>query len=467
MSAFDAGAYIERLRGERPAEVHGRVRGAAGLVVRAELPEAWIGELCEIASPRSRECVLAEVVGFRGEEALLMPLGDLSSIGSASMVRRLGRPLTVHAGEGLLGRVLDGLGRPADGRPLPADLPEAPVTRRPPDPLSRPPISEPFFTGVRAIDGLLTIGVGQRVGLFAGAGVGKSTLLGMIARNAEADVAVIGLVGERGREVREFLECDLGEEARRRAVTVVATSDQPSLVRLKAASVASAVAETFRDQGARVLLLMDSVTRFARALREVGLAAGEPPARAGFPPSVFAELPRLLERAGRSDRGSITAFYTVLVEGDDHNEPVADEVRSILDGHVVLSSERASRGAFPAVDVGQSVSRVMTRVATGDHVEAARRVRSIMATYERERDLLLVGAYEPGNDPRVDEAAAKIDDVEAFLRQAPYEVSDFATTRAQLDFLAAPYAPEEAGAGEDETPFDPFGDLGDDYERDE
>jgi FliI/YscN family ATPase len=439
MRPFDAGRYIGMLGGANSTEMHGYVQSAVGLIVRATIPEAWIGELCEIRTGASPAPVLAEVVGFKGDEALLMPLGEMRTIGTNSLVRRLGHSLTISVGRGLLGRVLDGLGRPADGRPLNGELHSIDVHRNPPEPLSRTPVRAVFPTGIRAIDSLLTVGEGQRVGLFAGAGVGKSTLLGMIARNAEADVVVVGFVGERGREVREFLDSDLTPAGRLRSVVVVATSDQPALVRLKAASVATAVAEHFRDDGARVLLLLDSITRVARARREVGLAAGESPARAGFPPSVFAELPQLLERTGNSAAGSITAFYTVLVEGDDHNEPVADETRSILDGHIVLSAERAGRGSFPAIDVGRSVSRVMPRIVDAEHAAAARRLRAILATYERERDLVLLGAYEAGSDPRVDEAIAKIDGVETFLAQTPEECTAFEEARDRLVSLAAPY----------------------------
>lgn len=439
MSEFDAARLLERLGGRPTAEVHGLVHSAVGLVIRATLPETWIGEMCEVRARRAVTPLLAEVIGFRGDEALLMPLGETRDLGTSSAVRRLGRSFSVSVGVSLVGRVLDGLGRPVDGRPLGDGVVEWPVYRRSPDPLSRVSISERFETGVRAIDGLLTMGVGQRVGIFAGAGVGKSTLLGMIARGSSADVVVIGLVGERGREVREFLENDLGTGGLARSVAVVATSDQPALVRMKAAYVATSIAEYFRSTGARVLLLVDSVTRFARARREVGLAAGEPPARAGFPPSVFAELPQLLERAGNDASGSITALYTVLVEGDDHNEPVADETRSILDGHVVLSAERAARGSFPAIEIGRSASRVMSRVVDAAHVEAARRVRSIVGTYERERDLLLLGAYEAGTDERVDEAVAKIRDVEALLEQRPDEWTPLAETRERLLALARPY----------------------------
>ncbi len=439
MSEFDAARLLERLAGRPTAEVHGLVHSAVGLVMRATLPETWIGELCEVRARRAAPPLLAEVIGFRGDEALLMPLGDTRDIGTSSAVRRLGRSFSVSVGASLVGRVLDGLGRPIDGRPLGDGLVDWAVYRPSPDPLRRIVISERFETGVCAIDGLLTVGVGQRVGIFAGAGVGKSTLLGMIARSSSADVVVIGLVGERGREVREFLETDLGQGGLARSVAVVATSDQPALVRMKAAYVATSIAEFFRSRGARVLLLVDSVTRFARARREVGLAAGEPPARAGFPPSVFAELPQLLERAGNADSGSITAIYTVLVEGDDHNEPVADETRSILDGHVVLSAERAGRGSFPAIDIGLSASRVMARIVDSEHAEAARRVRSIVGTYERERDLLLLGAYEAGTDDRVDEAAAKIREIEALLEQRPDEHTPWIETRERLLALARPY----------------------------
>jgi FliI/YscN family ATPase len=438
----DASKLIDRLGDARPVEMHGLVVSAVGLVLRATLPETWIGELCEVRNRRGSETLPAEVVGFRGDEALLMPLGEMRHVGTCSLVRRTGRSLSVAVGEGLLGRVVDGLGRPIDGRRVDEPLDHWPVDGAPPNPLSRPLVSRVFPTGVRVVDALLTVGEGQRVGIFAGAGVGKSTLLGMIARNSDADVVVVGLVGERGREVREFLERDLGPEGLARAVAVVATSDQPAMARLKAAYVATSIAEYFRSRGARTLLLVDSVTRFARARREVGLAAGEPPARGGFPPSVFAELPRLLERAGNDEAGSMTAIYTVLVEGDDPNEPIASEVRSILDGHVTLSGDRAGRGLFPAVDVARSVSRVMPSVVDAAHAEAARRIRTLLGAYERDRDLLLLGAYQPGSDPVVDEAAAKIGDLEALFAQRADEPAPFAETRARLVELAAPYTPE-------------------------
>lgn len=463
MSGFSARPYLDRLSGSQTVELNGRIRSAVGLVVRAALPETWIGELCEIRTQPGASPLLAEVVGFRGDEALLMPLGELRHVGTSSLVRRLDRSLTVRVGDGLVGRVLDGLGRPADGRPITGMLVDRPVHAAPPQPLSRAPISEPFATGVRAIDGILTMGEGQRVGVFAGAGVGKSTLLGMIARNASADIVVIGLIGERGREVREFLELDLGPRGMERSIAVVATSDQPALVRMHAAYVATAVAEHFRAEGMRVLLLMDSVTRFARALREVGLAAGEPPARAGYPPSVFAELPRLLERAGTDTRGSITAVYTVLVEGDDHNEPVADETRSILDGHIVLSAERARRGAFPAIEIARSASRVMSRVATSSHIDAARHVRALLAAYERERDLILLGAYETGTDALVDEAVAKVDSIEDFLAQRPDENVPLAASTAAVEAFAEPLElPSSEGDQEANDEWDD-----DDFERDD
>ncbi|HEX8150764.1 MAG TPA: type III secretion system ATPase SctN [Pyrinomonadaceae bacterium] len=429
---LELGEHIEALDWLSSVEVRGRVTELVGLLIRAAVPGARVGEVCLIRSPHSARELRAEVVGFRGSEVILMPLGDIHDVSMGAEVVSTGAPLTVRVGDALLGRVLDGLGEPADGRGPVEESQERAVTARPPDPLRRRRVLKPLSTGVRAIDGLLTVGEGQRVGIYAAAGVGKSTLLGMLARNTEADVNVIALVGERGREVRDFIEHDLGEEGLRRSVVVVATSNEPSLVRLKSAYVATTVAEHFRDQGKRVLLLMDSVTRYARALREVGLAAGEPPARAGFPPSVFSELPRLLERTGNSERGSITAFYTVLVEGDDLTEPIADETRSILDGHVVLTRALASAGHYPAIDVSQSVSRVMPAVARPPHVEAARRFREVLAAYEAQRDLILIGAYKKGTDPRTDLAIAKADAMNAFLRQATAEKAPPANTVTQL-----------------------------------
>ncbi|MCX6608358.1 MAG: type III secretion system ATPase SctN [Acidobacteria bacterium] len=415
-------------------ETKGRIKEVVGLVARARIPEAFVGELCEIRNPRSKTSVLAEVSGFADGDALLMPLGSLENIGPASEVIPLGRGLTVRVGPELLGRVLNGLGEPMDTRdkgPL-LCTEEYPVMAPAPDPLRRIRVTKPLSLGVRVIDSMLTCGEGQRVGLFAAAGVGKSTLIGMIARNTEADVNVIGLIGERGREVRDFIEHDLGPAGMARSVIVCATSDQPSLVRLKGAYVATAIAEYFRDQGLKVLLMMDSVTRFARAQREVGLACGEPPARAGYTPSVFAELPKLLERSGNSDKGSITAFYTVLVAGDDMNEPVADEVRSILDGHIILSRDLAARGHYPAISVLDSVSRVMRAVMDKAHCDAANKLRETLAAYEKSRDLILLGAYESGSDPVTDRAIAYMADIDAFLKQPTDEKSDFDETAAAL-----------------------------------
>jgi flagellar protein export ATPase FliI len=431
---IDFGAHLSRLDSVSPVEVKGRVKEVVGLVARATMPDTWIGELCEIRSPRSKAPVLAEVVGFESGDAMLMPLGDLANIGPASEVTSMGHGLTVGVGDQLLGRVLDGLGAPMDTATHGAlhCTENYPVNGHPPDPLRRQRVTKPLSIGVRAIDALLTCGEGQRVGLFAAAGVGKSTLLGMIARNTAADVNVIALIGERGREVRDFLEQDLGEAGMRRSVVVCATSDKPSLVRLKGAYVATAIAEYFRDRGRSVMLMMDSVTRFARAQREIGLACGEPPARAGYTPSVFAELPKLLERAGNSDKGSITAFYTVLVAGDDMNEPVADEVRSILDGHIVLSRDMAAREHYPAIHVLESVSRVMRTVGDAAHVRAANRMRETMATYEKSRDLILLGAYERGTDARVDFAIDHIEEIERFLKQGTHEASTFDQTVRRL-----------------------------------
>ena len=432
--AIDLEPYLARLDGVVPLGVRGRVVEVTGLVIKARVPGVRIGELCFIETPLRDEPVRAEVVGFRSELVYLMGLGDLTGLGPDSEVRPTGHIMTVRVGPGLLGRVLDGLGRPADGKgPLaPGETAEYPVYASPPDPLLRRRVTKALPVGVRAMDGLLTVGEGQRVGIFAAAGGGKSTLLGMIARNTVADINVIALIGERGREVLDFIEENLGAEGLARSVVVVATSDQPTLVRLKSAYVATAVAEYFRDRGKRVVLVLDSITRFARAQREAGLAVGEPPARAGFPPSVFAVLPRLLERAGNSDRGSITAFYTVLVEGDDMTEPVADEARSILDGHIVLSRDLAGRGHYPAIDVLRSASRVMPAVAADGHQQAAQKVRELIATYERHRDLILLGAYKRGTDARVDEALERWPAIEAWLRQGMRDRTGFEETLAGL-----------------------------------
>jgi type III secretion protein N (ATPase) len=413
--ALDLDALLGRLDALEPVAVEGRVRSLVGLGIRASAPGAKLGEVVTIHR-RERAPLLAEVVGFVEDDVTLMPLGAADGVGPDDPVRPTGGPLSVTVSDAVLGRVLDGLGAPIDGGP-PIEGVRVSVMRAPPNPMTRPRIERPLALGVRALDGLLTVGEGQRVGLFAGSGVGKSTLMGQIARQAEADVFVVCLIGERGREVREFLEDSLGDEGRARGVVVCATSDAPALVRLKSAHVATTIAEHFRDEGKRVLLLMDSVTRFARAGREVGLAAGEPPARRGYPPSVFAALPGLLERSGTNERGSITAFYTVLVEGGDMEEPIADEVRGILDGHVILDRELGARGRWPAIDVLRSLSRVMDAVTSDEHRELARKMRELLATYESKRDLIALGAYAKGSDARIDAAIARIDRIEAFLRQ--------------------------------------------------
>jgi ATP synthase in type III secretion protein N len=436
---MDLDSVRARLAGASSLAAEGRVRAVHGLSVSVTLPGARIGDVLEI---RRRTGVLqAEVVGFDGGDVVAMPLGGLAGLAPDDPVHSTGMPLRVAAGEALLGRVLDGLGNPLDG-PLPADakLTRVLVDGSPPPALSRTPVSVTMPTGVRAIDGLLTLGAGQRVGLFAGSGVGKSMLLGSIARGASADVVVVALVGERGREVQEFLDDTLSEEDRKRSVVVVATSDAPALERLRAAQVATAIAEHFRDEGNSVMLLVDSVTRFARAQREVGLASGEPPARRGYPPSVFAALPRLLERSGQSQqggRGSITAVYTVLVEGGDMDEPIADEVRGILDGHIVLSRQLAARGHYPAIDVSASLSRVMPKVTSDAQRAAARTLRAHLATYEDKRDFISLGAYEAGSDAKIDAAIALMPRVDAFLQQSPTETASFESTAAALEALAS------------------------------
>jgi type III secretion protein N (ATPase) len=404
----------------------GQVTDVVGLLVSARCAGVTHGEVVRIA--RRGEPLEAEVVGFRGDDALLMPLGDLAGLAPGAAVTATGAPLTFACGPALLGRVLDGLGRPLDGAAV--DGTPWPVDRPAPPPHTRAPIARALVTGVRAIDGFLTLGEGQRVGVFAAAGVGKSTLLTQLARTADADVIVLGLVGERGRELGDWVEA-LGP-ARARTVVVCATSDAPSLVRVRAASVATAAAEYFRDQGARVLLLVDSLTRVARAQREVGLSVGEPPARHGYPPSVFALLPRLVERTGTAARGSITALYAVLVAGNDLDEPIADEVRGIVDGHVVLERRLAARGQFPPIDVTASVSRLFERLAPAEQREAAARARRWLATYEDHRDLLQVGAYKSGADRALDEAVARQPALERFLRQRADEPSGVDQTRAQL-----------------------------------
>jgi flagellum-specific ATP synthase len=396
---------------------HGRVIDLIGLIVEATGLEAEVGEVCTIDTGRGRGPVPAEVVGFRAGRTLLMPLGEATGIGPGAGVSASGRALSIDVSDDLLGRTLDGLGRPLDGFGPTAPGRPRPVEAAPPDPFTRPRIHERVSLGVRALDALVPCGRGQRLGIFAGSGVGKSSLLGMIARSTSADVNVICLVGERGREVREFIERDLGPEGMARSVVIVATSDQPALVRIKAAFTATTIAEHFRDQGADVMLMMDSVTRFAMAQREVGLAIGEPPATRGYTPSVFALLPKLLERSGTSPRGSITGLYTVLVDGDDMNEPIADAVRSILDGHVVLSRHLAHAGHYPAVDVLASVSRLVGEVVTPEVRSAGEEVRRLMAAYKDKADLISIGAYARGSDPLTDAAIDARGPIDGFLRQ--------------------------------------------------
>lgn len=369
--SLSAEHYIEALQALDPIRVNGKVTQVIGLTVESQGPEASLGDVCEIYPLRSNRPIKAEVVGFKDNKVILMPLGDLHSIGPGCEVVSTGKPLTVRVGHELLGQILDGLGQPLDGTQLPGHLAQYSTHNEPLNPLARPRVQEPISVGVRCIDGLLTVGKGQRVGIFAGSGVGKSTLMGMIARNTSADVNVIALIGERGREVLDFIERDLGPEGLARSVVIVATSDQPALIRIKGALIATAIAEYFRDCGLNVMMMMDSVTRYAMAQREVGLAVGEPPATRGYTPSVFASLPKLLERSGTGPKGSITAFYTVLVEGDDMNEPIADAVRGILDGHIVLDRHLANKGHYPAIDVLASVSRVMKEIVPKEQTEAA------------------------------------------------------------------------------------------------
>ncbi|HTV23509.1 MAG TPA: FliI/YscN family ATPase [Polyangiaceae bacterium] len=416
----------------------GRVRAVTGLAVRATLPGARIGEIVRIR--RRGQPLDAEIVGFSSGEIVALALGDVVGVGPDDVVEATGETLHVRVGPALLGRVLDGLGRPLDGLGEIDATGSVPVDRAPPPALERQPVRSAMPTGTRAIDAFTTLGLGQRVGLFAGSGVGKSRLLASMARGARVDHVVVALVGERGREVGDFLRDHLGEEGRQRSVVVVSTSDAPALERLRAAQVATAIAESFRDQGKSVLLLVDSITRVARAQRDVGLAAGEPPVRRGYPPSVFSVLPRLLERSGQSARGSITALYTVLVEGDDMSEPVADEVRGLLDGHIVLDRELAARGHFPSVDVLRSLSRVMSDVASEPHQRAARSLRELLSAYESKRDLIALGAYTRGKDALTDRALVAMPELLRFLRQEGRDGESFEEMTERLQSLASRYS---------------------------
>ena len=398
----------------------GRVTRVVGLMIESRGPDSSIGDVCKIhvdTVKNGRQIILAEVVGFKDEIVVLMPFTSLREISIGCLVEGTGAPLEVKVGPELIGKVLDSMGNPIDGTLLPRGLMTVPTEQDPPNPLTRPPINERLEVGVKAIDGMLTVGNGQRVGIFAGSGVGKSTLLGMIARNTQADLNVIALIGERGREVREFIERDLGPEGLSRSIVVAATSDQPALMRIKGAFTATAIAEYFRNRGLNVMLMMDSVTRVAMAQREIGLATGEPPAQKGYTPSVFAILPKLLERTGTNEKGSITAFYTVLVDGDDMNEPIADTVRGILDGHIVLDRNLANKGQYPAINVLKSVSRLMNHVAEPAHKQAAERLRELYYTYDKSEDLINIGAYKRGTSKEIDEAIHYEPLITAYLKQ--------------------------------------------------
>ena len=422
---YDVGRYLQ-VTDRFFYNCYGKVAKVVGLTVESIGPEAKLGDLCRIVVDKeSGNYVMAEVVGFHDNRLLLMPYESMDGIGVGCVVENTGHPLTVSVGNELLGRTLDGLGRPTDTEEeivLPAQYP---ADCLPPDPMKRKIIDQVLPLGVKAVDGLLTVGRGQRIGIFAGSGVGKSTLMGMFARNTKADINVIALIGERGREVREFIERDLGPEGMARSVVVVATSDKPALIRKKAAMTATAIAEYFRDQGRDVLLMMDSLTRFSMAQREIGLASGEPPVTRGYPPSVYAELPKLLERAGTSDRGSITGLYTVLVDGDDFNEPITDTARGILDGHIVLNRKLAQKNHYPAIDVLASISRVMSSIASKEQKEYAGKLKNAMATYAEAEDLINIGAYKSGSNPEIDYAIAKNKAVNEFLLQRTDEKFEF------------------------------------------
>ena len=436
MTSIDFSRYHSRLKRVEPIKMVGTINRAVGLVIESQGPPVRVGDLCDIVGDSSSEFSTVEVIGFREKTVLSMPLGKLQGVKLGNKVVARNKPATVKVGPHLLGRILDGLGNPLDDLgPLNYEE-EYPLHRDPENPMQRENIQEPLGTGIRAVDGILTCGKGQRIGIFGGSGIGKSTLLGMMARFTSADVNVISLVGERGRELRSFIEKDLGDEGLQRSVVVVSTSDNPPLVRIRAALVATAIAEYFKDQGKDVLLVMDSVTRFAMAQREVGLAAGEPPTSKGYTPSVFALLPRVLERAGNfRNKGSITAFYTVLVEGDDMNDPIADAVRSILDGHIVLSRELATRNHYPCIDILESVSRLFPELADAKHRTAAGKVRELLATYKKAEDLINIGAYSRGSNALIDESVARIDSIVNFLRQASDEKVSYAAAIGALQDL--------------------------------
>ncbi|MBK3494390.1 flagellar protein export ATPase FliI [Viridibacillus sp. YIM B01967] len=415
-----ASQLIEQIPSVQTFKKYGRITKVVGLMIESQGPESSIGDVCKIhvqSAKHGHTEILAEVVGFKDEIVVLMPFTSIREISIGCLVEGTGSPLEVQVGPELIGKVLDSMGKPIDGHSLPKGLATVQTEENPPNPLTRPPINETLEVGVKAIDGMLTVGNGQRVGIFAGSGVGKSTLLGMIARNTEADLNVIALIGERGREVREFIERDLGPEGLKRSIVVAATSDQPALMRIKGAFTATAIAEYFRNRGLNVMLMMDSVTRVAMAQREIGLAVGEPPATRGYTPSVFSILPKLLERTGTNEHGSITAFYTVLVDGDDMNEPIADTVRGILDGHIVLDRTLANKGQYPAINVLKSVSRLMNHIVSKEHVKAAERLRELYYTYNKSEDLINIGAYKRGTSKEIDEAIHYEPLITAFLKQ--------------------------------------------------
>ncbi len=415
-----AAQLMEKIPNINTLKKFGKVNRVVGLMIESQGPESSIGDVCKIHvnSPKNgHQIILAEVVGFNNEYVVLMPYTSVREISIGCLVEGTGKPLEVKVGPELIGKVLDSMGNPFDGSSLPKGLVTVQTDKEPPNPLKRPPINEQLEVGVKAIDGMLTVGSGQRVGIFAGSGVGKSTLLGMIARNTQADLNVIALIGERGREVREFIERDLGEEGLSRSIVVAATGDQPALMRIKGAFTATAIAEYFRDRGLNVMLMMDSVTRVAMAQREIGLATGEPPAQKGYTPSVFSILPKLLERTGTNMKGTITAFYTVLVDGDDMNEPIADTVRGILDGHIVLDRTLANKGQYPAINVLKSVSRLMNHISSPEHVKAAERLRELYYTYSKSEDLINIGAYKRGTSKEIDDAIHYEPLITSFLKQ--------------------------------------------------
>ena len=435
MFAVDTNKYLE-LTQETFYKKLGKVSKIVGLTVESVGPDAKLNDLCRIYSADRSQVVNAVVVGFRESVVLLMPFDTVDGIGPGCIVENTGKPRGVKVGFGILGHTLDGLGNPVDGEDL-GLTEEYSVEAAPPDPMSRVIINEVLPLGVKAVDGLLTVGKGQRIGIFAGSGVGKSTLMGMFARNTKADINVIALIGERGREVREFAERDLGPEGMKRSVLVVATSDKPALIRNKAAKTATAIAEYFRDQGKDVLLMMDSLTRFSMAQREIGLASGEPPVTRGYPPSVYSEMPKLLERAGMAEKGSITGLYTVLVDGDDFNEPITDTARSILDGHIMLSRKLGHKNHYPAIDVLQSISRCMSQIVTKEHKKVAGRLKNVLATYNEAEDLINIGAYKKGSNKNIDYAISKIDAVNEFLMQQTDEKFTFEEEMAMLNNIFA------------------------------